>query len=373
MATRWLRIVLLVVLLLLAQAPAARRVDAADIRSKMQALADKAIAGGLVGVSIAVYKPNLGVVLAAAGESDKEAGTKLTTTDIARIASCSKVWVGAVVMQLIQEGKIAPTDKVARYLPEDEVKRIANADTATVGQLLSHTSGIVDYYNDSDFGTDVPDKTDFTIPEALRYIWDKPAVFEPGARYSYSNTNTVLLALLIENVTGHPFYEELRSRIYTPLGLKHTYVEMFEPVPVKIVRGYEFSGKRDFTVTGDRYQGRGLPDGAIVTSPEDMALFMRGLFGDDKLLSKVTVQQMVTPVADTDDGSKVGFHIFITRTDFGNRYEHDGAIDGYRAEEMFYPGSGTAIAYWTNSGGRTQDDVFDGLQQAITNVVLGGQ
>src|SRR5258708_27467282 len=109
--------VLAIILLIQVSVP----VHAAGIQRQLQALADQAVSDGLVGVSIAVYQPDSGMTLAVSGLSDKTAGTKITTTDIARIASCSKVWVGAVVMQLVQEGKVALSDKIARYLPQDDV------------------------------------------------------------------------------------------------------------------------------------------------------------------------------------------------------------------------------------------------------------
>jgi D-alanyl-D-alanine carboxypeptidase len=308
-------------------------------------------------------------VLVVAGVSDLKTGAKLKTTDIARVASSSKVWIGAVVMQLIQEGRVSPSDKIAQYISRDEVKNIANAKTATIAQLLSHTSGIIDYYNDTDFGSDVPDKMDFTLEEALKYAWNQPAEFKPGARYSYSNSNTVLLAQMIETVTGQPFAKVLRSRIFTPLGLKHTFVEVFEPVPARIVRGYEFYSDGSTDEIGDKYQGGGLPDGALVTTPEDMALFMRALFADGKLLDRATLKQMTTPAAAVEDGQTVGYHIFITETDHGKRYEHDGAVVGYRAQEMYYPASGITIAIWTNTGDE-QDETFSALEDDIVNLVF---
>jgi D-alanyl-D-alanine carboxypeptidase len=161
----------------------------------------------------------------------------------------------------------------------------------------------------------------------------------------------------------------MRARLFEPLGLKHTFVEVFEPVPVKIVRGYVFEGA-DVREIGDKYQGGGLPDGGIVTTPEDMVKFMRALFVDWKLLDTATMTLMLTPVADAGDGSQVGYQIFITKTRNSTRYEHDGSIDGYNAIEMHYPESNITIAMWTNGDGGEQDTIFANFQDAVDKLVF---
>ncbi len=366
---RYSRIItLLLILVFMSSQPVAASTHRVS-KAELQKLADKAVKNGLVGVSLAVYMPNDGMFLVTSGVSDRKTKAKLQTTDIARIASASKVWVGTVVMQLVQEGKLSLSDKIQKYIGKANAQHIANADSATIEQLLTHTSGILDYYNDADFGQDVPNKMDFTIDEALKYIWDKPAVFSPGKKYAYSNSNTVLLAQAVETITGKPIAQVMRSRIFEPLGLKNTYIEVFEPVPVKIVHGYQFDGD-DVTEIGDKYQGGGLPDGGIVTSPEDMVKFMRALFVDGKLLNKGTMERMVAPRADTGDGSGIGYHIFITETGNGKRYEHDGGIDGYTAMEMHYADLDITIAYWTNSAGEEQDEAIQTFQDDVLSLVV---
>lgn len=372
MRTRLTLISGLVLAVILATLPLAVPTRAADLQAALQRLADDAVREGLVGVSIAIYTPEAGIVLAAAGVSDKTTRAALTTSDVGRIASCSKVWVGAAVMQLIGEGTLGLDDPIAPFLGADDRDHIANAKTATVGQLLSHTSGIFDYFNSDDFGMDDPNKMDFTLAEALRYAWDKPAEFPAGTAYAYSNTNTVLLGVILEKVTGQPYAQVLRSRIFTPLGLKHTYIEVFEPVPVRIARGYEDEGD-EMNEIGDSYQGGGLPDGGIVTTAEDMALFMKALFVDGTLLDAGLATLMTTPVTEGEDGEQVGYHIFISQTDHGLRYEHDGSLPGYLAVQMQYPKSGVILAMWTNSGGETAETVFfDDLQAAVIALVHEG-
>jgi D-alanyl-D-alanine carboxypeptidase len=339
-----------------------RPAAASSPKDALQKLADAAVDAGLPGVSIAVYAPDTGMMLVVAGYSDLNAKTPLVTTDLSRIASTSKMYVATVIMQLVEEGKIPVGDKIAKYLNPDDVKHIANADSVTIADVLTHSSGIADYYNDSNFGQDKPEQLDFTIEEALHYAWDMPALFAPGEKYSYSDTNTVLLAVVIEKVTGQNFAQVVRNRIITPLHLTHTYTEIFEPVPVSIVHGYSFSdgGKPDDTI---KMQGAGLPDGGIITTTEDMVTFFRALLVDGKLLKPATLADMLKPRFDAE-GSRIGYHIFMD----GNPprvYYHDGYIDGYQAWLSHDVQDGVTVAVWANGTGEDQDAAFGNLIDAV--------
>jgi D-alanyl-D-alanine carboxypeptidase len=338
------------------------------LKGRLQALANTAVAAGAPGVSIAVHHPRDGLILVTAGKSDLTAGTALTPTDVSRIASVSKVFVGVVVMQLVQEKKVALTDRIARYIAADHAAHIANANRATIRELLTHTSGIVDYYDD-DFGADDPRKLDFTIDEALKYAWDKEADFATGARYSYSNTNTLLLAIMIEKVTGTTVAQAIRTRLLAPLNLTHTYTEVFERVPVKIVRGYVFDGPGRPKEIGNKYPGGGLPDGGLVTTPENMVRFLRALLVERTLLQPAVLQQMLTPAARRDEDDWAGSHIFVVTTAHGKKYIHNGAIAGYNAEMLHYPDAGVTMAYWINGSGGKADRAWENLD--VEGIVFG--
>jgi D-alanyl-D-alanine carboxypeptidase len=339
-------------------------------KTTIQKRLEQALTDGLIGVSLAISTPTDGLILATAGVSDRKTKTNLTPTDFSRIASCSKVWVGVAILQLVDEGKLKLSDPIGIYLHPQNVQQIANANSATVQQILTHTSGIPDYYNKPGFGVDVPTKMDFTIDEALRYIWGDPADFAPGAQFEYSNSNTLLLAQAIETITGKPYATVLRTRIFDPLGLNHTFIEVFEPLPRKIVRGYDFFNDEAGQEVGDKYQGGGLPDGGVVTSPADMVKFMQGLFVDGKLLRPETLALLVTPTVKAEENIQMGLHIFINPTRDGVRYEHDGLIDGYLAIQMHYPDTKISVALWTNSGGAAQELSFENLEKDVLRLIF---
>lgn len=131
------------------------------------------------------------------------------------VASISKTFVAAIVLQLVEERRITLADPLSRYLPELTV-----ADGVTVAQLLQHTSGVADLLRPMRPHLNGDSEQRFTPAEVLAQL-PKPW-FEPGTDWAYSNTNYILLGMLIERVTHHAFNDELQRRIIVPLGLDET-------------------------------------------------------------------------------------------------------------------------------------------------------
>jgi D-alanyl-D-alanine carboxypeptidase len=364
-----LLITVVLVLVSLAMHPIPTR--AASLKEDLQAAADEVIsAGGLPGVSLAVYHPTEGLILVTAGKSDLKAKTDLKTTDVARIASSSKVFVGTLIMQLIESGKVKLSDPISKYAGDEHTKHLTNAEKITIEHLLTHTSGLYDYFN-PEFGADKPNKIDFTIEEALRYAWDRPAEFAPGRKFSYSNTNTLVLGGIVEVVTDEDLAAVMRARIFKPLGLKNIYTERFEPVPVKLVRGYEYQGDQYYEI-GEKFAGRGLPDGGLVASPEELVKFLRALLVDGKLLKPETLKQMLTARKQIEgEETSICYHIFLGKTRYGVQYEHSGSLDGFSSEMMHFPEADITIALWTNSRGVQDDSVWGEFQSTVLEIVFG--
>jgi D-alanyl-D-alanine carboxypeptidase len=359
--------IVLVLVFLVFQHTATR---AASLKEDLQQAADEAVAAGLPGVSLAVHHPKDGLILVVAGKSDLGAKTDLQTTDIARIASTSKVFVGTLIMQLIEAGQVKLSDPISKFVGDEHSTHLTNAEKITIEHLLTHTSGLYDYFG-PDFGADKPSKIDFTIDEALRYAWDRPAEFAPGSKYAYSNTNTLILGAVVEKVTGENIATAMRTRILKLLGLKNIYTELFEQVPVKMVRGYSYEGDQ-YREIGEKFAGRGLPDGGLVASPEEMVKFLRGLLVDGKLLKPETLKQMLTAHKQADsEVESICYHIFLTKTQYGPQYGHSGGLDGFSSEMMHFPDTNITLALWTNSSGDQQGKVWEEFQSEVLRIVFG--
>ena len=182
-----------------------------------------------------------------AGTSGTDAyGNGPTSSDPFRIGSLTKMFTAVAVLTLVDEGLVDLDAPAAAY-----VTRVAVPDGVTVRDLLRHTSGLFNYTDAPTFFRDAfarPDRI-WTPEEVLQPVLARDLLFEPGARFSYSNSNYLTLGLLVEEVTGQPYHEVVRERITTALGLSsNTYVGGFEDGPEPF-DPYEHLGQADFDYT----------------------------------------------------------------------------------------------------------------------------
>jgi D-alanyl-D-alanine carboxypeptidase len=204
----------------------------------------------LPGVTAAIIRGETTVARAAAGWADITTQHKLVAADAIGVGSITKTFVAVIALQLADEGHLdlSASPQVALGSIADG---IPNASTATLEQLLNHTSGIPSWEDDPIWihdgrGKDQSPTRSWAAAETLNYIRNKPALFAPGTAYSYSNTNYTLLGLAIERATGALLTKLMRARILEPLGLHHTYLEGFsepdQPTPAASRYHYDTVG-----------------------------------------------------------------------------------------------------------------------------------
>jgi D-alanyl-D-alanine carboxypeptidase len=176
---------------------------------------------------------------AARGRVDVRSNTLASPQDRFRIGSMSKTFVATVALQLVSEGVFSLDDRAADWLPPNVVQRVANADRVTLRELMSMRSGIPDYLSTNRFWAKVDENPthDWAASEALPFIFDRRPMFQPGRRFYYSNTNYILMQLVLESATGQPLHELVRQRILDPLGLQNTYSQGRETLPGGFVHG----------------------------------------------------------------------------------------------------------------------------------------
>ena len=208
----------------------------------------------------------------AAGVADKATGRPARPGDRFRIASNTKAFVATVVLQLEGEHRLSLDDRVSRWLPELR-------STATIRQLLNHTSGIWDPTREAAFWTPYLQRHDRdfvyrprdVVTMALAHAPD----FAPGTGHAYSNTNYLLAGLVIEAVTGHRADTEIRDRLLRPLRLWHTSFPTTDPeIHGRHLHGYDLTGT-DMTRFSPSYDWTA---GAMVSTLDDLAHFERALF-----------------------------------------------------------------------------------------------
>lgn len=360
------------------------RPDRPELRQAMQAVVD----AGALGMQMRVHDQQGEWVGSAGARKLGEAATP-PTNGLFRIGSNTKTFVATVVLQLVAEGKIGLDSPAADYLSGFGLDR-----RITVRMLLQHTSGVFnftgEYYPD---GTVVPGITwngkewventrfkTYRPAELIRFALAKPARFAPGTSWNYSNTNYVLARLLIEQVTGRSFDDELKRRILRPLGLRHTISPGTSPeIPGPHARSYyryENAGQwRTADVTRQNPSWISSA-GDMISTTEDLHTFFAALVGG-KLLPAALLAEMRKP---HPDPAALGYGLGIFVQDAGcgvTVLTHNGGVQGAAALMFSTPdGSKTleASVTWVDDDAMaTAGAVKQALPKLLKTVFCGGQ
>ncbi len=326
------------------------------LSASLDAILATAVEGGVPGITLHVERAGELVYSGAAGVSSVERKTPLKVTDPFRIYSITKAFTATVVLQLVDEGILTLDDTVTTWLDDPAVASIPNVDRVTLRQLLTHTSGIYDYADDSDspfwvdafLGPDADWSRVWTMPELLAYAAaDAHApYFAPGEGVYYSNTGFLLLGLVVEAVTGHPFGEELWTRILEPLVLADTVLAEGGVLPAGIVDGYQ-------VVDGETVNASLInlawawAAGGIVSTASDLAHFARALF-DGELLSPASHKAMFTFPAETWFGVQLGMGVMRSSCPSGALIGMDGGGAGGTATMRRVEGDDVTVVALVN-------------------------
>lgn len=176
---------------------------------------------GVPGVIVAVRRPGTGLQTRAAGLANIAAQRPARAADRFRVGSLTKTFTATIVLQLVAEGRLSLDAPIARWLPG----LLPAGNIITVRELLNHTSGLFDYVNDGPQFVEqalANPARHWSLRTLLSFAVDKPLWFAPGTQWRYSNTNYIVLGLLVETVTGRPFGAVLRQRVLRPLHLSAT-------------------------------------------------------------------------------------------------------------------------------------------------------
>ncbi|MBN2306165.1 MAG: beta-lactamase family protein [Anaerolineae bacterium] len=335
----------------------------------MQAALDKQVTDrDLPGVAVLVDMPGARFA-GASGYADLETQTPLQPDDPFQIGSITKTFTAALVLQLAEEGVLTIEDPLADWLP-DTAAVLPHGDTITLHHLLQHTSGVYDYTNSSELiaqyfqNPTQPIDPQFVVDYVVEH---HRARFAPGEDWAYSNTNYLLLGLVIEAATGQSYVDVLHSRILEPVGLAHTYLNDQEPDIGTVVRGYtkRIAGSEWFDVTGWDMTIAGAA-GGLVSTPSDLALFARALF-DGTLYANESTLDLMLDLGDVGYGLGIDQNTPLT-ADFP-AWGHNGGTIGYRASLNYLPDYDLVIVWCTNNG--DQDPLFGSVLRPVTDTLRG--
>ncbi|HEU5087762.1 MAG TPA: serine hydrolase domain-containing protein, partial [Roseiflexaceae bacterium] len=348
----------------------------AALTSELQNVLDDTIEDGFVpGVVVSVSAPGYAVWNGASGLAERDGQRAMTPDTPVRIASVSKMFTAVVVLQLVEEGKLSLDEPVATWLPD----RVPGGERITVQQLLQHTSGLYDYLEDRRLIGEMQRDTS--------YEWEPQELVDYAARFpqravgrwDYSSTNYVVLGMLVEQVTGRPLAQNVRERIFEPLGMQHAASLPQESAPAMLAHGYSYEndlttssmsfafGTANLAMTAGDLQrfGRALFAGRLLRSEtRDMMLQFvsgRGQYDMPDLEYGLGVMRNRLPIGPDPDGNPRPENANVV-------LGHIGGYGGFRSAVWYAPDSDIVIAVGLN---QAQTDPNDLAADVLDRVLRG--
>jgi len=318
---------------------------------------------GRVGFSVAIVKDGKIVLAKGYGRRSLTEPSPVGLDTLFAIGSVTKQFTGAAVLLLAEEGKLSVHDPVGKYFPD-----LTRAADIKLLDLMNHTSGYPDYYplDFVDRRLMQPARTD----EVIREYATRRLDFEPGTRYSYSNTGYLILGPVVEKVSGETMGTFLQRRIFTPLGMTHTVYEP-ERSDVRLASGYTVFalGQPEPAVP----EGKGWIEaaGAIYSTPSDLARWDLALMGGKVL--KPASYELMTTSRQLPDGTTTEYGCGLRTGILEKRVvlTHSGMVAGFQAWNGMVPSTQSAVIMAANTGaglGELPEQLFSLLLKEQPNL-----
>ncbi|MGW3493857.1 serine hydrolase domain-containing protein [Streptomyces sp. NPDC001020] len=324
------------------------------------------------GVTVGLWAPGKGSYVRSFGTADRHGGRMMSPDLRMRIGSETKTFTVTALLRLVDQHKVRLDDPIGAYVPG-----VPGGGTVTLRQLAGMRSGLFDYTDDKGFrrALAADPRRPFTPQQLLHYSFRHPVRSPPGQGYDYSNTNVILLGLVIEKAGGRPLGDFLQASVLAPAGLTHTLFPAGAKFPVPHARGYT-----------DRTVGRKVEDaadwnpswawaaGAMISDLRDLRVWARvvatGRLADGTaLLSPATQRQRLTMLGTTIRGAGYGLGLFDVRGWIG----HNGSLPGYESLTVYRPSTHATLVVLLNTdvhhGGPQPSTRFG---EAITKIVTPG-
>jgi D-alanyl-D-alanine carboxypeptidase len=354
---------------------AARASD--SLTTSLDAVLAAAVKSGFPGIALQVEQAGKTLYSGAAGVSSIEQETPLKSTDRQRIYSIAKTFTAIVTLQLVDEGALSLDDTVTKWLDDPAVTRIPNVNQVTLRQLLVHTSGIYDFADDTDspfwvdafLGPNADWTKVWTLEELLAYAdgANHAPYFAPGEGYHYSNTNYILVGLIVEKITGHKYGAELQTRILKPLALKDTFFAEGAEMPEDTIDAYQLVDGQLVSLSGTNLSWA-WTFGGMVSTTDDLARFSRAVFGGG-LLSRGTFEEMFDFVPADKPDKYEGMGVYKIKTPNGDLVGMDGSGPGANSSMMRLPRAALTVLVIDNMA--PDEGGTDLVRDAAFKTVLG--
>lgn len=323
---------------------------------------------GIPGAIVGVWSPDHGDMIIVMGKADIETGRYMDSVDRVRIASITKTFTVTVILQLVDEGKLGLDDKLNTWFPE-----IPGSNEITVRELCNMTSGLFNYSDDQTFQkvySEDPDKV-WSSEELVNLAVAHAPYFPPGTGWHYSNTNTIILGMIINKITGKEVREEIKDRIADRLNLENTYYPEGTSIEGVHSRGYvDGEAEGELVDVTEKLNPSGMgASGALISNLADLKTWMIACANGD-LLSKSIQEQRTTLVAgDYDYGGKnIKYGIGIMSVEGFLGHPGDGV--GNTNAAFHSPENGTTIVVLLNKAPNQQDAAALSLFMDIAKIMF---
>ncbi|HLO13875.1 MAG TPA: serine hydrolase domain-containing protein [Anaerolineales bacterium] len=322
---------------------------------------------GGVGLQVTVMFPDGQTWNGVAGYADMAHPCPLTLDHHLYLGSITKLFTATLVMKEVDNGSLFLDQKTNQWI------QVSSAENITIRNLLSHTSGLPDYAQDTWFQIGwfgKPNKT-WQPNELIRIMQDKPLRFSPGSRHEYSNSNYLLLGVILEKATGKPYSAILQENVLAKLNLHDTFFLNY-PDDMAIANGYDETllhlGRRNLSGFRRSLESGAYAAGGILSTSQDVARFAHALF-NGQVLSDTSLLQMETFVetADADIPEQTGYGLGIRHLviDDQSLVGHTGSIPGYSGIVMHQVEKNYTIAVLSNLSTIGQTRLLAEIQRII--------
>jgi len=288
------------------------------LSNTVQQQVNEAIGHGFDGMIVYVDQSGKSPELYAAGWHNRENEIPADPRALFKIGSISKLYVAVATAKLVKDNRLSLDKTLADYLPELE-GRIVNTDKITLRLMVQHRSGIPNFTDTPGYWEDISRGN----RETLELVLDKPADFEPDKKYSYSNTNYLLIGEILDKTLGYSHHQYIKNEILIPLELNNTYSLLSEVDLDDVMSGY-YEGYDDDIKYNDFIN----PAGSMVATAEDAGIFLRAL-NDGSVFN--------------EGEQEIYSSIYV--------YEHTGLLPGYSSIAKYHKDIDAVVIQFVNTGG----------------------
>ncbi len=332
-----------------------------QMEKKLDDLLDGQFSVSLPGCEVLIAKKSEIVYHKAFGSANLELNVPIQPGMVFNIASITKQFTAVAILQLVEQGKISLDDSLQKFIPDFPPKPY----TITIKNLLTHTSGIPDYMQ-IDYRSPNMERWDFKPHQLIDSFKYHALDFEPGTRFSYSNSGYYLLGYIIQKVSGLRYEDYIQQKLLTPLGLTHTYFDSAGIIIRGRVNGYKKDGdalkNTDFWSPTIEYSAGGL-----ISNTDDLFKWHQALYTYG-VLKKETLEKAFSSYR-LKDGTATGYGYgwFVKTANGIHSIEHQGGLPGFVCNEIYFPAEDVFIAVLCNSGAVS----IDALSVSLSAIALG--